>query len=476
MIPPEYVAELELLQDRVPPADSESIRRAVETELRGTLETKFLRFDSEPLAAASIAQVYRAVLLDGTQVVVKVRRPGIVQSIRIECEILLDLAGLVKASLPPEETIDPVRMVREFTAAVTKEVHLSNEARNIRRFARDFAGDPTVKILRVYSDYSTDGVLTMECIEGIKVSDIAALDAAGMDRKLIASRGAQFILRQVFEFGFFHTDPHPGNIFILPGNVLAPVDFGQAARVSDRNRLLMGELVSSLIENDAERMVYAFTRAGLMGEQTDIAALTMDLDDMLDSYANLPLKDIPVGRVIAQAFEIMRRRHVHPPSEFTLMLKSIMTIESLAKALDEDFQLLDQLRPYARQLSMERMDPRRLWKQGQRFLRDVVDLGGRLPEQIDAILTRLRRGQIELHVQHEHLENLVHTLDRASNRIAFGLIIAGSVVASSLLVTQGSQRVLLGIVRVETLGIVGYLIAAVLGLWVVFSILRSRKL
>lgn len=476
MIPLEYIAELELLQDRVAPADFTAIRRAVEAELAGTLEEVFLSFDPAPLAAASIAQVHRAVLHDGTPVVVKVRRPGIVQAIRVESEILLDLAGLVKATLGPEETIDPVLMVQEFTTAVTKEVHLSNEARNLSRFARNFADDPAVRIPKLYSKYSTDGLLTMEYIVGIKCTDIAAMEAAGLDRKLIAARGAKFILRQLFDFGFFHTDPHPGNLFILPDNVLAALDFGQAARLSPRNRHLMGEMVLSVSDNDAERMVHAFARSGLMNERTDAAALTSDLEEMLESYGDLPLKEIPVGRAIAHAFDIMRRHRIRPPAEFTLMLKSLMTIESMAKALDEDFQLIEHLRPYARRISLEQMNPRRLMRRGRRFLRDVVDVAEGLPEQVSAILSRLRRGQIDVHVQHEHLENLVHTLDRASNRIAFGLIIAGSVVASSLLVTQGSQRELLGVVRVETLGIFGYLIAALLGMWLLFSILRSRKL
>jgi ubiquinone biosynthesis protein len=366
--------------------------------------------------------------------------------------------------------------VQEFTAAVTKEVHLSNEARNLHRFARNFADDPTVRIPKLYGENCTDAVLTMEYIDGIKCNDIPALEAAGLDRKLIASRGAKFILRQLFDFGFFHTDPHPGNLFILPGNVLAPLDFGQAARLTGDNRQLMGEMVLSVSDSDAERMVHALSRAGLVGERTNVSALTADLEDMLQSYADLPLKDIPIGRAIAQAFDIMRHHRIRPPAEFTLMLKSLMTIESMAKMLDADFQLIEHLRPYARRISLERMDPRRVARQGQRFLRELLDVAAAMPEQVSAIMSRLRRGQIDLHVQHEHLENLVHTLDRASNRIAFGLIIAGAVVASSLLVTQGGQRELLGVVRIETLGIFGYLIAALLGLWLLFSILRSRKL
>lgn len=474
LVPPEYVKELERLQDQVAPVKFSRIRREVERQLDGKLSDLFRDFDEQPIAAGSIAQVHCAVTRQGENVVVKVRRPGIVNAIRTECEILEDLAGLLKAAMFENDTLDPVRMVHEFAQAVTKEVDLNYEAGNLRRFGRNFAGDPTVHIPKVFDDYSTEGVLTMDRIEGIKCSDLDALRAAGLDPKVIARRGARFILRQVFDFGFFHADPHPGNIFVLPNNVLAPLDFGQVARLSEDNRRLISQSVLAVAEADADRLVRAFGRANMLEEDTDARALAADLDDMFDAYGSLALKEIPVGQAIAHTFEVVRRHRVHPPSEFTLMLKSLMTLESLAHMLDEDFQLVDHLKPYARRLALERMDPRRLMRMGRRALRDAADLAAIIPEQVDTLLSTLRRGKFQVHVQHEHLESLMHTLDRSSNRIAFGLVIAGTVVASSLLVSQ-EQRTLWGLVRLDTLGIFGYLAAAILGLWLLVSILRSRK-
>ncbi|NQU75387.1 MAG: ubiquinone biosynthesis protein UbiB [Planctomycetes bacterium] len=475
LVSPEYLQELEHLQDGVSPVKFERIRRELQEQLGGPLDGFFSSFDEQPIAAGSIAQVHRAITKDGQHVAVKIRRPGIVRTVRAECEILEELAALIKATTWEVGTIDPVRMVRELTEAISKEVDLSNEARNLRRFSRNFADDRTVHIAEVFGKYSAEGVLTMEYIDGVKCSHSSVLATAGLDPKVIAARGADFILRQLFEFGFFHTDPHPGNIFVLADNVLAPLDFGQVARIGEANRRLMGEMVLAITEIDADRLVRAFGRMGMLEECPDPSGLAGDLDDMLNGYSHLPLKEIPVGEVISRGFEVMRAHHIHPPAEFTLMLKSLMTVESLANALDGDFQLIDHLRPYARRMAMERLDPRRMLRIGREAMRQAGDLAAALPEQIDAIMANIRRGSLRIHVHHEHLENLTHTLDRSSNRIAFALIIAGTVIASSQLVIQGTGT-LLGLISFQTLGIFGYLGAAILGLWLLVSMMRSRRL
>ena len=263
-------------------------------------------------------------------------------------------------------------------------------------------------------------------------------------------------------------------MFILADNVLAPLDFGQVARLSRANRKLISELILAVPDADGDRTVRAFNRAGLLDERTDVEALKGDLEAMLDNYSHLPLKDIPMGQMIAKSFAIIRNHRIHPPAEFTLMLKSLMTIESLAGKLDGDFQLLDHIRPYARRMAMQRLDPRRVWPAIEGALRDAEDLAAAIPRQVDAVLASLRTGRLQIHVQHEHLEALTHTLDRASNRVAFSLIIAGTVVASSLLVTQ-EKGMLFGLVGFQTLGSLGYLTAAILGMWLVISIVRSRK-
>ena len=269
--------ELEKLQDQAAPEKPELIIAEVEKELGGKIDTLFASFDSQPLAAGSIAQVHRAATLDGKSVVVKVSRPNIEKIIKAECKILEDIAGLLKVTFFERDSIDPQRMVKEFVTAVLKEVDLSNERRNQLRFYQSFKDDPAIHVPEVYEQYCSRGVLTMEYIDGIKCTDKEGIEKAGLDPKIIAKRGAEFILRQIFEMGFFHTDPHPGNFFLLPGNVLAPLDFGQTAHLSIKDRELLNEMTLAIVDNDAERMVKGCEHAGIMSARTDVGQLTSDL-------------------------------------------------------------------------------------------------------------------------------------------------------------------------------------------------------
>ena len=474
LVPVEYVEELERLQDACPPEKFERIQEQIEAELEAPLEELFPTFDRQPIAAASIAQVHRAVTAEGDEVAVKVRRPEIVQTIRTELEILEELASLLAAALPKEEPLDPERMVAEFAAAVSKEVNLDNERRNLLRFRQNFADDETVHVPAVFERYCSAGVLTMEFIHGVKPRPVDRLKDAGLEPELLAQRGANFVLKQIFDHGVFHADPHPGNFLIIEGNVLAPLDFGQVARLGSHQQQLLGEMVLAIVDRDAERMIRGLTRADLLDELTDVDALERDVEDVLETYADLPLKDIPLSEALGRVFELIRRHRVRPPAEFTLMLKSLMTIESLALSLDSEFRIIESLRPYATRLQLRQFDPRRLAKGLRNAVRDAGELAGRLPEDVNAILGKFRRGQFQIRVHHEHLENLATMLDRSSNRISFALIIAALLVASSMLVGQAGT--LLGLVRLQTLGVLGYVAAAIMGIWLLVGIVRSRRL
>jgi len=474
LAPAEYVEELEKLQDQVPPEKFARIRAEVERSLGGSLEELFERFDEQPIAAGSIGQVHEAVTRDGRRAVVKVRRPGIVQTIRTECEMLEDLAGLAKLALPKDTTLEPLRMVREFTTAVGREVDLARERSNQQRFRRNFAGDPTVRIPEVYEDYCAEGVLTMERLEGLRPAGAEAARRAGLDPELLARRGVQFGLRQVFEFGLFHTDPHPGNLFFLPGSVIGLVDYGQVSSLLGADRRLLGEIMLAVVERDAARVVAALARADVLDEGTDVGVFARELEEMLLAYTELPVKEVPFRQAMTQSFEIIRRHRIHPPAQFTLMLKSLMTIESFAVSLDRDFQIVEHLRPYARKFSLEQLDPRRLVRILRGAARQMGELAVTLPADLHTLAARLRRGQFQLRIHHEHLENLANTLDKSSNRISFALIIAGLLIGSSFLV--GQQGYVLGVLRLQTLGVLGYFAAAILGFWLLGSIIRRRHL
>jgi ubiquinone biosynthesis protein len=474
LIPHDYIKELESLQDQVPPENPDVIQAEIEQQLGGSLEKLFKSFEREPIAAGSIAQVHRAVTYDGKLAAVKVRRPGIEQTIYTECEILQDLAGLLKASLFKDGTIDPQKMVKEFSDAVTEEVNLDNERHNQLRFLQSFSGDATIHVPAVYKEYCSKAVLTMEYIDGIKTGNKEELGKRGLAPRIIAQRGARFVLRQIFEFGFFHADPHPGNFLILPDNVLAPLDFGQIARLSMQDRKLLNEIVLAIVENEPVGMIEALEETEIIGEETKTEQLLRDAGQMLDFYHGRPLKEIPFGKVIAEIFDLIRMHGIKPPPQFTLMLKSLATIESFATSLDPDFQIIEQLKPYARQYSLRDIDPKQILKNAKRAVRGAGDLASRLPDDVNSILRKFRQGKFQLRVHHEHLDNLNKTLDKSSNRISFALIIASLLIGSSLLVPQ--EGTVLGLFSLQALGILGYIVAAIIGLWLIISIIGGRHL
>jgi ubiquinone biosynthesis protein len=473
LVSDDYVQEFERLQDQVTPEKYETIRQEIILQLGAAPEAIFEFFDPVPIAAASIAQVHRARTKEGDEVVVKIRRPHIVKTLHTEMEMLKDIASLVKSRMRPPEGFDPVRMVNEFSEAVSKEVDLANERRNQLRFIANFEADETVHVPRVFEAYCTEGILTMEYIDGIKPNQIQRLEKAGMDPKCIAQRGADFVLKQIFEFGFFHTDPHPGNFLVIDNNVLAPLDFGQVGRLTHQDRMLLEYLVLSIVDADASKIVSGLERAQMLEDETDVTAFSRDVEDILITYENLPLKDIPFGQVIRSIFDVIRRHHVEAPRDFTLMLKCLMTIESFATDLDKDFKIIDSLKPYARKFSMDDLRPDTLFKRFRRATHSATELAARFPDDAAAIIQKFRRGKFKIHVHHEHLEELEETLDNSSNRIAFAVIIAALLVGSSLLVPQTGY--VLGIVKLQTLGVVGYVTAMIMGLWLAISIIRSRR-
>lgn len=475
LIPAEYIDQLEHLQDQVPPADWEKIRLEVKKELGGFPEEIFSEFDEKPIAAGSIGEVHRAVTKDGREVVVKIRRPKIVERLRIECEVLHDIAGIIKANFfPDDDTIDPQRMVSEFIRAVMKEADFANERRNQKRFIMNFEDDETIHIPRIFDEYCTEGVLTMEYIHGLKPGSVDRLVDNGLDPHIIAKRGADYVFKQVFDQGFFHTDPHPGNFFVMDNNILAPIDFGQAGRLGSQERRLLKDEVVAIVNNDAHYMLRALERSELVDERTDMNSLLREVESLFDRFYGLPLQDIPFRPLIQETFEIMRKHYIQLPPDFTMMMKTMMTIESFAKSLDEDFPIFDHLKPYARRFSLEGAKPSNVFRTIRKTMTGAGDMVANFPEDINAILNKFRQGKAQLRVHHEHLETLNTTLDKSSNRLSFAVIIAALLIGSSLLVPQ--EGTALGIIHLQTLGAIGYVLAAILGVWLIISILRSKTL
>ncbi|MHA1279817.1 MAG: ABC1 kinase family protein [Candidatus Helarchaeota archaeon] len=473
LVPESFTDEFKKLQDKVPPFPSKQAMGIVEAQLGKPMEQLFSSFDENPLAAASIAQVHRAVTKSNEQVVIKIQRPNIRGVVETDLGILFDLAGLVEKYIPESELYDPKAIVREFAKSIRMEMDFVREGRNIERFRRNFEDDDTVFVPRVHWKLTTGNILTMDFIDGIKVSELDALEKAGLDRKIIAYNGARATLRQIFDFGFFHADPHPGNIFVLPGNVIAPVDYGMMGSLDEELMEATGSLLTAIVKKDVNRIIRTLTDMGVIENMLDARELKLDLKDFLDRYYQVPLSQLDLGRVLSEITEVIRRHRIKLQSDLILMGKALVTEEGVGRMLDPDFDIITMAKPYVEKLMIRKLDPRRHLREFIDSLNDFVRLVKILPGEFGTILAKIKKGELNIKFEHRGLERLTLELEKASNRLSFSMIIAALIIGSSLIVQlkKGPQ-----IFDLPVFGILGYFVAAILGLWLVIAIIRSGKL
>ena len=473
LIPVEFTDELSKLQDSVPPfpfADAEII---IQRELGAPSSDVFDHIDIEPAASASIGQVHRARLKNGEEAAVKIQRPGIRAVIEVDLEIMLHLATLAERHVEELALHKPVTIVEEFARTLEKEIDFRIEAANIDRIAQGFLNDPTVYIPAVFREFSAAGILTTEYVEGIKISNIGELDAAGYDRRLLCSRGADIVLKQVFHHGFFHADPHPGNIFALPGNVICLLDFGMVGVVDRQTREMFVELVDSVVRRNESRAAQVLLQLTSWEQQPDLRQLERELSDFMGRHLYRPLKEIEVGKLLHDLLEIATRFRLRLPPDIFLMLKAISTVETVGRMLDPDFDMIAKATPFIEQVLMDRFKP-------QRVAEDVGDLAARMlkflhqfPKDLLDLAGLLRQQKLSLQIKHDGLEKVLATHDQISNRISFSIVIAALIVGSALIVISKTPPLFYGI---SLIGIIGFLAAALMGIWLLVAILRSGRL
>jgi len=476
LVPMSLVVELRKLQDAVPPFAPEAARRQIEQELGRPIAELFAEFDAAPLAAASIAQVHRARLPSGEEVAVKVRRPALAQTIGTDLEILRGIATLLEQNAPELAAYSPVEIVEQFAGAISLEIDFTNEAANMQRFARNFAGDPTVHVPVVYESHSSDGVLTMEFVHGMKAKDRAALEAAGIDTKRLAAIGVEFCLKQVFEHHFFHADPHPGNLFVLPGPVVVPIDMGMMGTLETEIVDALLELLVGVLLRDAGQIVRLFTRLELVDEHVDRKRMSRDLTAFLDRYADVPIGQVNVAALIGALFEMLQRHRVRVPPEMLLIGKALATVDGMARDLDPTLDPIEAIRPYVLRTWLKRLaDPRFLARDWIDAASDALEVATTLPRDVRQILGDLRRGNLALRVKSEGLETLVREQARSANRSALALLIAATTLGSALLLASGTGPLLGPLPVTSWLGVAGLLLAGS-GFWVLaYGVLRSGR-
>jgi len=476
LIPMSLIEELRRLQDRVPAFPASDARREIERELGRPVAELFATFDDRPIAAASIAQVHAATLRDGARVVVKVRRPGLESVIANDLDILTGLAGLLEDNVPESRQFSPRAIADEFRRSIWREIDLTREARNIERFGRNFRGDASIHVLRTYPELSGRAVLTMELIDGIKASDVAALEAAGIDRSALARRGVEFVVKQIFSHGFFHADPHPGNVFVLRDGRIAPIDMGMMGVLDREMRDALLELLVGILLGDAGKIVALFRRLALVDERADLAGLRRDAQEMLDAYNELPLEEVDIGAFIAELFEVLARHRVQVPPELLLTGKALATVEGLARILDPRLDPMQAMRPLVLRSYLERLaDPRFLARDAIRAGEDALALVAALPRDLSAILASLRSGRFKITAEVEGQARAELERARSANRVALSLMVSALIVGSAVLLAAGGGPSLLGIPANPLLGVLGLLTAGAGYLWIAWGFLRSGR-
>jgi len=471
LLPPPMILELQKLQDDVAPLDFESIRPVVEEEMESALEDRFSRFEETPTAAASLSQVHRAVMKDsGLAVAVKVQRPDIQGIIRADLDILEAFARQVHERVEGVQVYDLPNIVRVTRRLLLRELDFTREARNMK-VARSFMdAEMGVNVPRVHMDHSTDKLLVMELILGTRLREV---DPRTLDHpEALAGNGLRAAIKQILEDGFFHADPHPGNIMLTEGNVLCILDWGMVGRLTTNDRYQLIDLIQTIVERDSRKLVDCLQDMSSNTEEVDRSALERDLLDILDEFHSVPLKRLNLGNILLDIASLLRTHRLRLPSDLVVMMKALVTAEGTARGIYPELNVVAEAEGHVRRLATQRHNPRVAWKELRTTLDRFKSLASGFPNRVTRIMDKMDRGELHIRFEHENLGPLRRTLDNSSNRLTLGIIIGAMIIGSSMIITTGVGPLLFGF---PMLGVLGYSVSAVLGLWLVFNILRSRK-
>lgn len=472
-IPSEYLTELAKLQDEVPPFSYQYVIEIFKEEMGKKPEDLFSYFDRTPLAAASIGQVHRARLTDNSEVVVKVQRPDIENIIAVDLEILAHIAGLMEEHLEEVQGHRPTAIVHEFARSLSREIDFSIELTNIQRFDRQFTGNPDIHVPGVYPRLSSERILVLEYIDGIKSNDFKLLREKGCDLKIIAERGANLVMEQIFVHGFFHSDPHPGNILVMKDNVICFIDFGQMGRLSIKDREEFTDFVLNLVAGNERKITKGVLNLTLQHGEVNQDDLSRDLGELMDQYLYKPLGELAAGKILQDLLDLVTRHKLSLRPNLYLMLKALSTVEGVGLQLDPELELITLAGPFMQKIKTGRIKPRRLAEEIGETGSEYLSLVRELPGELRTILKQVRAGRLKLEFEHRGLHSLGMALDRVSNRVAFAIVLAAQIIGSSLIVLSGIPPKWHDI---PIIGLAGFLIAGIMGFWLLLSIIRHGRM
>jgi ubiquinone biosynthesis protein len=473
LLPKPFLIELSKLQDSVPPIPFSEVTAILERELKGPVDSHFACIEEIPIGSASIAQVHRATLPSGERVVVKVRRPGIEQMVRSDLEIIAWLAGLLENNVEGWKAHRPTAVVAEFARRISQELDLCAEAGHIERFAAQFKDESTLHVPRVHANLSTRQVLIMEYVDGVRASSLNGAPVGDIDRSLVATRLADLVLKQIFVHGFFHADPHPGNIFIMRGDVICFLDFGMMGFLDQQTRENFAAVMVSVAQRNEVNAATALLKLAHAELDPPRPGLENDVSEFMHQHLYRPMGEMMFGPLATHLFALTSRHQLTMPPDLFVMLKALSEMEGLVGLLAPDHDVLEQARPFVQDIGLNRVRPKRLLHQLFEFGGGASTLLKELPMELRRLAAQLTGGRVKLTFHHDGLEPLNNTLERVSNRISFSVVLAALLIGSSVIIHAGLPPRWHG---VPLIGLAGFLFSGLMGAWLLVSILRHGKM
>ncbi|GAB5045915.1 ABC1 kinase family protein [Thermodesulfovibrio sp. TK110] len=472
-----YAKEFKKLQDRVPPFETKKVYEIIEKELGVSIEKIFESINPEPLGSASIAQVHEAVLKDGKEVIVKVRRPGIKQQIMLDLTILHSLAKLIEKYVPESKIFDPVGIVEQFSRSITKELDFRREASNAVVFRENFKNDPKVYIPYVFREFTTEKILVMEKVKGIRIDDVESLKAKGFDIETLLNSLIDMYFKQIFDYGFFHGDPHPGNILIMDNSCIALVDFGIVQRIDEEFKEAYANVALAIINQNTEKLITEYLKLGIIPEEIDKEKLKKelkeDIEELLFPIYTYRIEEIKISELIESIMKVALKHRLRFLPELLLIDKVLIMLEGLTRQLCPKISIIELLKPYAKKIISKRLHLDFYLNKTLKALNEFKEAALNIPFQLKTLLRKAVKDEITVRMYHVNLPEFIKDIDKASNKIAFALIVSAMILSSAIMHATEVKPLIYGI---SLFGLITGVFAFFLGLWLIISIIRSGKL